>query len=657
MAEFVLVPRVRLRQMEPGKCVVSLCERPWQVSTVGLCSAHSFQQKHSLKLPLEEFLVHPKVVGLASLGACSVLACTRDRITGGPYCRSHGLRWAADRRMGRFTAADEPHWRLTQPAVARGGEVSLRGLPDRVVFEILFGLQQRVRAAIKTQPNAVRRLADHVRFKQLDTVEAVDPADLSVSARQVCKWVVDSSKLLRSSPETERHKDEWNTAVFGHRGRIWFHEISQPWLKEAVKAWAANELPQRRGPSSTNHVRELVKTMVLLSESLRIQRCDHGLDPTMLSRNDITSFLNRLAFLHAEGTISYSSRLNAVYRAGQVLAGLRSTGQTRPDAPAHGLADDFVIVAGDTPDNPEEDDVGRALPDEVMRQLCSYLPELEVQSYPEIRVAVELIIDTGRRPAEITELMLDCLDKDADGKPVIVYNDYKANREGRRLPIHGATAALIQRQQTRTRERFPHTPPGELKLLPAPKQNPHGRRALDHKGITKRHREWVDAMPEILIPLTVTIDGTPVTKLLPFDKTRIFPYAYRHTYAQRHADAGVPVDVLRELMQHRQIDTTQTYYRIGEKRRREAVEQVTAMQFDRHGNRVWREVKALLDSEHLRRAVGEVAVPYGTCSEPSNVAAGGQDCPVRFRCVGCSHFSTDVSYLPDLEAYLADLLR
>lgn len=81
------------------------------------------------------------------------------------------------------------------------------------------------------------------------------------------------------------------------------------------------------------------------------------------------------------------------------------------------------------------------------------------------------------------------------------------------------------------------------------------------------------------------------------------------------------------------------------------------MQFDRHGNRIWREAKALLDSEHLRRAVGEVAVPYGSCSEPTNVAAGGGECPVRFRCVGCAHFSTDVSYLPDLEAYLADLLR
>jgi len=81
------------------------------------------------------------------------------------------------------------------------------------------------------------------------------------------------------------------------------------------------------------------------------------------------------------------------------------------------------------------------------------------------------------------------------------------------------------------------------------------------------------------------------------------------------------------------------------------------MSFDRHGNRLWREAAALLDSEHARYAVGEVAVPYGRCTEPSNVAAGGGACPVRFRCAGCDHFRTDVSYLPDLSVYLDDLLR
>ncbi|MGH3609426.1 MAG: site-specific integrase, partial [Pseudonocardiaceae bacterium] len=97
-------------------------------------------------------------------------------------------------------------------------------------------------------------------------------------------------------------------------------------------------------------------------------------------------------------------------------------------------------------------------------------------------------------------------------------------------------------------------------------------------------------------------------------------------------------------------------YRIGEDRRREAVDKVTALSFDRHGNRIWRDAHTLLESEHARYAVGEVAVPYGSCSEPSNVQAGGGACPVRFRCAGCDHFRTNIAFLPDLQAYLDDLL-
>ena len=153
------------------------------------------------------------------------------------------------------------------------------------------------------------------------------------------------------------------------------------------------------------------------------------------------------------------------------------------------------------------------------------------------------------------------------------------------------------------------------------------------------------------MPVLHTVDG------IEFDKSRAVLYAYRHTYAQRHADAGVAIDVLRELMDHRKLDTTSGYYQVGQQRRRDAVEKVAAMQFDRHGDRIWRQAEELLDSEQARRAVGEVVVPFGVCTEPSNVQADGHACPYRFRCVSCDHFRTDVSYLPDLNAHLADLLR
>ena len=87
------------------------------------------------------------------------------------------------------------------------------------------------------------------------------------------------------------------------------------------------------------------------------------------------------------------------------------------------------------------------------------------------------------------------------------------------------------------------------------------------------------------------------------------------------------------------------------------VDKVTRHQFDRHGNHIWQQAQALLDAARTRQVIGQVAVPYGMCTEPSNVQAGGGACPFRFRCAGCDHFRTDVSYLPDLKAYLHDLLR
>src|SRR5674536_257915 len=47
----------------------------------------------------------------------------------------------------------------------------------------------------------------------------------------------------------------------------------------------------------------------------------------------------------------------------------------------------------------------------------------------------------------------------------------------------------------------------------------------------------------------------------------------------------------------------------------------------------------------------------GKCSEPTNVRAGGQACPIRYQCAGCPHFESDPAYLPELRGYADDLRR
>jgi integrase len=199
-----------------------------------------------------------------------------------------------------------------------------------------------------------------------------------------------------------------------------------------------------------------------------------------------------------------------------------------------------------------------------MRAVTGRLADLEHGPCgPEIRAGVELLIDAGRRPAEICGLALDCLTYDAGGAPVLVYDNHKAARAGRRLPISQATVAVITVQQQRVRERFPHGQPASLALLPTVIGNPDGARPISVQSLTQRHRDWINRMPALTLA-----DGTE------YDKAKISPYSWRHSYAQRHADAGIAPDVLRDLMSHRNINTT----------------------------------------------------------EPSNVAAGGGACPVRFRC-------------------------
>ncbi len=564
-------------------------------------------------------------------GKCAVAACLRAswvrRGRHEAYCRVHATRWDAASQADPLL--DEQRWREAAEPLPVPGQVNLRGLPPLVVVEVLYGLQQRAAAQCTSYCRFLRRLA-----RELRQAEVRSLADLPAQDEPVLRSLVNSlqAHLGRAfaDPRTEIAKDRWDLTVLGHHGWLASTGISQPWLRESAKSWAAHDLPRRRGKQAGARLHEIVGALARLSSTLRASRADRGEDPAALGRADIETFLHRLAFLAADGQLSAYCRVKTCQDTGRVLAEIRALGLTRPGGPASGLADDFTLTAGDVPAKADPGEPGRDIPAEIMRQICAHLPELEQAiSSRETRIAVELLMDTGRRPAEICTLTWDCLARAADGTPVLVYDNAKAHRMRRRLPISEHTAALITDQKTAVRQRFPGTPPARLALLPSRRLNPAGSRPITEDNLIGRHRIWLNTVG----PLR-RADGTD------YDKTLITPYSYRHSYAQRHADAGVPIDVLRELMDHTSMDTTKRYYRVGESRRREAVDKVTAMQFDRHGNRIWRQATALLDREHARYAIGEVAVPYGTCTEPSNVQAGGGSCPIRFRCAGCDHFRT-----------------
>jgi hypothetical protein len=74
-------------------------------------------------------------------------------------------------------------------------------------------------------------------------------------------------------------------------------------------------------------------------------------------------------------------------------------------------------------------------------------------------------------------------------------------------------------------------------------------------------------------------------------------------------------------MGHDSMQTTIGYYQVTEKRVRVAVDRVSAYQFDGQGRRVFHGIQGVLADAHARMRVGQVAVPFGIFTEPSNFMA------------------------------------
>jgi hypothetical protein len=235
-------------------------------------------------------------------------------------------------------------------------------------------------------------------------------------------------------------------------------------------------------------------------------------------------------------------------------------------------------------------------------------------------------------------LRTDCLEIDGD-QYALIYDNHKKHRLRRRLPITGDTAAIIQRWQRHRADLELPAVAGPW-LFPACNES-SGPGHLTTNRFAKALAAWVAAIPVLHGELPGP-DGCP----LPFDRGLIYPYAFRHSYAQRHADAGVAVEILKELMDHRDLSVTQSYYTVSLNRKREAIQIMSRYVHDRTGTR------RPASGSAARYELTSVAVPFGNCIEPANVKAGGKQCPIRFQCAGCGFYRPDPSYLPAIEEHI-----
>ena len=640
------------------------CPRPalgrWQ-----LCQNHSVNwwKQRAKGRSFEEFLARSEP--LEDIGDCAAACCYRPAAhADNRLCVPHALIWRDDGRP-RGAAFSEWAARVRQPVNSR--VLSLRGLAELVRLELVYAIGCRAADQVTIVTGGMRPWIDQLRSLDVGSMTDFDLGLLEgIGDRhhvRFARFSIDVVALAYADPEAEREKDIWDLRLFGHTGRkrLDFRAIRQDWLREAAKAWAAATIGRVGDGAMAHRVGSLSVFSAVLASGPGAAD-----DPAALSRADIERFLTRVrspAFPTSNRPFGAKAKTALVEECSLMLREARELGLL------DGVRASFAFRRGDRAPRATEEPPGRALPAAVVAQLDAQLDILaEVPGATGASriatlgvlgerggamavLAYQLLKGTGRRVGEVGSLRVECLEVDVHGKEVLIYDNHKAGRMGRRLPLaDSALVAAIRAQQGWVRSRFPGTPADKLWLLPRPHKNSDGTNHVDTGLVNAWFRGW---MARIALIEAGPLDehGNPV----PFDKSAVQPHAFRHTYAQTMADSGVAPSVLRDLMDHRSLSTTLGYYRVGDARKRAAMELLARHTVDNRG--ITRPVESRPSAlTHLRESLAWVAVPMGKCSEPTNVRAGGQSCPIRYQCAACPHFESDPSYLPELRAY-ADELR
>ncbi len=643
-------------------CVVTRdgkrCERRRISNQTGLCQFHSGKwnlTRHRLGITMDQWcatVARP----LPGRPACLVTGCPGDARLDVRLCGPHFRVWRlgqGDLALGRRQGAEE--WAANRPLRLRVNQFSLAGLAPAARVEVLYALQQRDGQGQRVDPLGVRGLV-----RALDGLEVLAEASRAERHRRVGHRGLDAAygrfvwRVIDLAFESFRgmshaDRDVWDALALDleapRRGRrpnlstIDFTPIAQAWLRDATKHWVATVRP------TTGEVRRAVQASTLASIALA-RRPGGGQRPADLGFTEVTAVYEAIkGACGSDGQLYHShyrraiwARLWAVVDLGRASGLLDQLGAGFVRHRSH------RIVASES----NEEQIGKAVPETVIAQLDAHLDLLDgartygtlskADSKALFQTAYVVLRDTGRRPGELVSLATDCLEHH-DGEWTLVYDNHKKHRLRRRLPITAATASAIGSwQEHRSTLLLPTV--ATPWLFPAPGES-SGPGHLSTNRLGQALRAWVDAIPELHSDLPGP-DGAP----LAFDRRAIFAYAFRHSYAQRHADAGVGVEILKELMDHRDLKVTQGYYTISLKKKRQAIKIMSRYVTDRTGSP--RPATGSAVSYELR----SVAVPFGNCIEPSNVKAGGKACPVRFQCAGCGFYRPDPSYLPVIETHI-----
>jgi hypothetical protein len=459
---------------------------------------------------------------LAPSKPCLVTGCDFDCYRRASLCFHH-----YSKRLRDAPTSVVAQWAQSQTPFLHAQHFSLVPLQPLVRLEVLYALQERDRRDLVLNPPLVRRIV-----KELTTAPSVltvwdVPSDQLPAAsrkirslqRDVYDTLSDAHSRMSGIPTVPRRPAGDAFAIRGVQGEA----ISQAWLKMLITDW------QRRTHPNTDRLREAIRAGHIASKGLE-RRGGGGHDCTKLQFDDMDAIVKAMRnATYPDGTpYTYSYRRSLNGRFFEVIEFGRKAG-LMDDVPGSFARHRSHIIPCPSTD---DDEPGRAIPETVIAQLDTQLATIG-DTFPYqgwrrdhiklmVRTAYILLRDTGRRPQEICKLKLDCLDS-ADGY-ILIWDNFKARRFRRQLPILTPTAEAILRWRDARSELV--LAPGSADYLFPGRSAGLGTTSEPHftsDDLGTALREWVRSFDDL------HSDGPGVdAKPLPFNRSRVFPYAFRH---------------------------------------------------------------------------------------------------------------------------------
>ncbi|MGW1929963.1 DUF6262 family protein [Streptomyces sp. NPDC001919] len=528
-------------------------------------------------------------------------------------CRHHAKHFREHRRS--HPDALVAPWAAQQPPYLAPHQFSLLPLPELLRLEVLYGLQQAEPWLRVFEPAQVRRmvrdLAGTVTLVSAVTDEQMCPRSTVAVLRLLTRIRTAVQAAYAECTGTAPAQDDiLDLRALGQRSRtpagirtpktVDLRTIRQRWLRDLLRTWTIQQRP------GADEFGRTLRGVELASRALAPRPGTD--DPTRLRYDDVTAVVEafRTALKLDGEPAGWNYRMSIASHFFALIDYSRRSGTTENlsaafvrDPATHRIAQEEA----------NEDEIGKAIPEPVIRQLDAHLDLLgqgkargqRTLTPADLQLMYQtlyiLLRDTGRRPLEVLSLPLDCLETRND-QISLIWNNHKTRRYRRRLPITTSTAEAIRTWRARRDQLQPTLPPAGTDFLFPALTHLATRPYLHTSYLGETLRHWVDSIPH-LHDEGADPHGNP----LPFDRALIYAYAFRHSYAQRHADAGTPLDVLRELMDHKSVSTTQRYYTVSLKRKRDAVTKLSAHVVDNHGR-----PSPCSESAYELRSV---AVPYG----------------------------------------------